>query len=150
MPRILVQTQAFDVAAETETLASAHPDAGAVVSFIGYVRNANAGKNVAALELEHYPGMTEKALAEIVELASQRWPLLDVTVIHRVGKLQLQEGIVLVLVASAHRQAAFDACAYIMDFLKTKAPFWKKEYTDSGSEWVDARESDEAALGRWL
>lgn len=150
MPKIVVQTEIFDIGAETNLLAKAYPNAGAVASFVGYVRNHNQNQIVTSLELEHYPGMTEKVLAEIVDEAIQRWSLLDVTVIHRVGVLQLQEPIVLVLVASAHRQAAFDGCAFIMDFLKSKAPFWKKEHTEAGSIWVDARESDAVALSRWL
>ncbi len=150
MPRIVVQTEIFDIGAETNLLAQAYPNAGAVASFVGYVRNHNQNQVVTGLELEHYPGMTEKVLAEIVYEAIQRWSLLDVTVIHRVGVLRLQEPIVLVLVASAHRQVAVDGCAFIMDFLKPKAPFWKKEHTEVGSVWVDARESDAIALSRWL
>lgn len=149
MASIRVQLERFDAGLEIDRLASARPDAGAVASFVGYVRNAAEQGAVTALELEHYPGMTEKALAAIVADACQRWPLLDVTVIHRVGLLQLQEPIVLVAVASAHRHAAFEACACIMDRLKTEAPFWKKEYGDGSAHWVDARSSDQEAVERW-
>lgn len=149
MARILVQTAAFDVGTELDRLAAACPAAGAVASFVGYVRNHNAGQGVTALELEHYPGMTEKALAAIAAEAATRWPVLDLTIIHRVGLLQLQEAIVLVAVASAHRHAAFEACSFVMDVLKSRAPFWKKEYGSNGAQWVDARESDAAALERW-
>ncbi|MDY3116017.1 MAG: molybdopterin synthase catalytic subunit MoaE [Sutterella sp.] len=138
----------FNVAEETQKL-SKSGEAGAVVSFLGVVRNANEGDQVYAMELEHYPGMTEKALGKIVNLARERWTLGDITVIHRVGKLLPGDQIVLVLVASAHRKEAFEACEYIMDWLKTEAPFWKKEHTPDGPRWVDARESDEQAKRRW-
>ena len=122
---------------------------GAVVTFTGKVRNHNLGDSVKALTLEHYPGMTEKSLAEIVELARERWPLLHVHILHRVGDLAPGEPIVFVGVGSAHRQAAFEACEFVMDYLKTRAPFWKKEATADGGRWVDARETDDSAAARW-
>lgn len=149
MARIHVQTAPFAVGDEIDRLAAGCPAAGAVASFVGYVRNHNAGSTITALELEHYPGMTQKALEAIAAEASERWPLLDLTIIHRVGLLQLQEAIVLVAVASAHRHAAFEACSFVMDVLKSRAPFWKKEYGPDGAHWVDARESDAAAFERW-
>ena len=144
--RISVQTEDFDLAAETAALSAGRSDAGAVASFLGLVRGEG---DLAAMTLEHYPGMTEKALGGIVADAQARWPLLAVRVIHRVGRLLPGERIVFVGVASRHRGAAFEACEYIMDYLKTRAPFWKKEETPEGACWVDARESDEAALARW-
>lgn len=147
--KILVQTEPFDLDAETAALYRANPKVGAVATFLGLVRDVNEGDGVAMLTLEHYPGMTEKALAKIVEAASGRWPILDCTVIHRVGELRPTEPIVLVAVATAHRQDAFAACAFIMDYLKTQAPFWKKEITPQGERWVEARESDDAAAARW-
>ena len=124
-------------------------DIGAVASFVGLVRDANDGAGVAKMTLEHYPGMTERSLAEIVEQARGRWDVMDATVIHRVGELQPGDNIVLVVVASAHRGDAFAACEFIMDYLKTRAPFWKKEETAAGSRWVDARESDDRAAEKW-
>lgn len=147
--KIRVQTEPFDLDAETAALYRANPKVGAVATFLGLVRDVNEGDGVATLSLEHYPGMTEKALAKIVEEASVRWPILDCTVIHRVGELRPTEPIVLVAVATAHRQDAFAACAFIMDYLKTQAPFWKKEVTPQGARWVEARESDDAAAARW-
>ncbi len=152
--RIRVQHEPFDVAAETARL-GADAEIGAIASFVGVVRGRNrVGEDEAeihTLTLEHYPGMTEKALTRIVDAAGERWPLRAATVIHRVGELALGEPIVLVLAASAHRDAAFEACRYIMDILKTEAPFWKKERLPDGRErWVDARESDGAAAARWL
>ena len=144
-PRILVQTQDFSLADEYARRAG-KPGVGAIVAFVGQVRDLTGD---GALELEHYPGMTEKSLASIVEQAAQRWPLQAVTVIHRVGKLGPAEQIVLVLTASAHRAAAYEANAFIMDYLKTAAPFWKKEETPEGGRWVDARVTDEAAMARW-
>ncbi len=141
--KILVQSAAFDLAAEVAALYRANPKVGAMASFIGLVRDA------AALTLEHYPGMTEKALEQIVHDACTRWNLLDATVIHRVGPLATSEPIVLVAVAAAHRGEAFAACEFIMDYLKTRAPFWKKERTAAGDHWVDAREADELAATRW-
>jgi molybdopterin synthase catalytic subunit len=142
---ISVQEADFDVGAELAALAAGDDQAGAVASFVGLVR----GADVAAMTLEHYPGMTEKALAEIVAQARDRWPLGGVRVIHRVGRLLPGDRIVLVAVASRHRQAAFAACEFIMDYLKTQAPFWKREETAAGARWVDARESDDEALERW-
>jgi molybdopterin synthase catalytic subunit len=147
--KISVQTEAFDLAAEVAALYRGNPKVGAVASFIGLVRDSNDGQGVSGMTLEHYPGMTEKALAQIVEQASARWSVLDVCVIHRVGPLLPTDPIVLVAVASGHRGDAFAACEFIMDFLKTRAPFWKKEATPEGEKWVDARESDERAAQRW-
>ncbi len=147
--KILVQTGPFDLDAEVTALYRNNPGVGAVVSFLGITRDVNAGQSVATMTLEHYPGMTEKALGQIVHEARQRWELLDATLIHRVGELHPTDPIVLVAVASAHRQEAFAACEFIMDYLKTRAPFWKKEITPDGGKWVDARESDDAAAARW-
>ncbi|WP_415721047.1 molybdopterin synthase catalytic subunit MoaE [Photobacterium ganghwense] len=145
---ISVQFEDFSVAEEYALLAEG-TDAGAVVTFIGKVRDFNQGDSVTGLSLEHYPGMTEKSLAEIVDKARSRWPLLKVRVIHRVGDLNLGDQIVFVGVTSAHRGAAFEACEFIMDYLKTQAPFWKKEQTQEASRWVDARETDTNAAKRW-
>ncbi|KLV10758.1 molybdopterin synthase catalytic subunit MoaE [Photobacterium ganghwense] len=145
---ISVQFEDFSVAEEYALLAEG-TDAGAVVTFIGKVRDFNQGDSVTGLSLEHYPGMTEKSLAEIVDKARTRWPLLKVRVIHRVGDLNLGDQIVFVGVTSAHRGAAFEACEFIMDYLKTQAPFWKKEQTQEASRWVDARETDTNAAKRW-
>lgn len=147
--KILVTTAPFDIKVETDRIREASPDMGAIVTFTGVVRDHNDGSRVDAMTLEHYPGMTEKSLAKIVETARSRWPLGSVTVIHRVGRMTVGEEIVLVAVASAHRQAAFDGASFIMDWLKTEAPFWKKEETPEGARWVDARESDEDAKARW-
>lgn len=143
---VSVQAEDFDVGAETAALGSGRADVGAVASFVGLVRG---GEDFIAMTLEHYPAMTAKALDEIVAQAGARWPLIDVRVIHRIGRLLPGERIVFVGVASSHRGAAFEACEFIMDFLKTRAPFWKKEETRAGVHWVDARESDEAAAERW-
>ena len=140
-----VQEEDFDVGSEIEVLTKNAHDAGAVASFVGVVR----GAGILSMTLEHYPAMTERALNEIVAEANRRWELLGVRVIHRVGKLQPGDRIVLVAVASTHRRAAFAACEFIMDYLKTRAPFWKREETADGGRWVDARESDEAAQQRW-
>ncbi|MDP2514746.1 molybdopterin synthase catalytic subunit MoaE [Photobacterium damselae subsp. piscicida] len=145
---ISVQFEDFSVADEYEKLAQG-TEAGAVVTFIGKVRDFNQGDSVTGLSLEHYPGMTEKALSEIVEQARARWPLLQVRVIHRVGDFDLGNQIVFVGVSSAHRGASFEACEFIMDYLKTRAPFWKKEQTPEENRWVDARESDTSAADRW-
>jgi molybdopterin synthase catalytic subunit len=147
---IRVQTAAFDPGVEVNALHAANVGVGAVVSFIGYVRDFNEGREVAGMFLEHYPGMTEKALGKIAAEAEQRWPLLRLEVLHRVGALEPGEPIVFVGVASAHRQAAFDACAFVMDYLKTRAPFWKKETSHDGPHWVEGRDSDQAAAGRWV
>ena len=147
--RISVQTEDFDAGAELAQMRLVHPEAGALVSFVGQVRDLNDGAMVAGMHLEHYPGMTEKALSDISSQAMQRWELADALVIHRYGDLKPLDQIVLVVVASAHRQAAFAACEFIMDYLKTEAPFWKKESTPEGERWVDAKEFDEAAKNRW-
>lgn len=146
---IRICTEAFDPGAELNALHAANLGIGAVTGFVGYVRDFNEGRDVHGLFLEHYPGMTEKALASIVVEAEQRWPLLRVEVVHRVGHLPPGEPIVFVGTASAHRQAALDACNFIMDYLKTRAPFWKKEDTPEGARWVEGRTSDQAAAGRW-
>lgn len=148
MIHISVTPDDFDCGVETMALSAGRQDAGAVATFVGLVRGADDG-GIVAMTLEHYPGMTEKALAGIAEQACARWPLLGVRVIHRVGRLLPGSRIVFVGVASQHRAAAFEACAYIMDYLKTRAPFWKKEETAAGARWVDARDSDEDALARW-
>ena len=155
-PTIRIQTQAFDAQAESALLRAGSRAIGALVSFEGICRDHNrldgesgAGE-VVELELEHYPGMTEASIASMVEQASRRWPLQGVTVIHRIGLLHPADPIVLVVVASAHRQAALEACAFLMDYLKTQAPLWKKETgADGRSHWVDAREADDHALERW-
>jgi len=146
---VRVQTENFDLAAEVAALSADNPAVGAVTSFVGLVRDINDGDGVRTLTLEHYPGMTEKALAAIVAEAEARWPLLGVTVIHRVGELAPTDPIVLVAVAAGHRGEAFAACEFIMDYLKTQAPFWKKETTPDGARWVDARETDASAAARW-
>lgn len=147
--QISVQTDAFDAGLLLNQMQAKQLGIGAVASFVGYVRDYNQDAAVSELLLEHYPGMTEKALEKIVEQAEQRWPLLRVKVVHRVGLLGLGEPIVFVAVASAHRQAAFAACEFIMDYLKTRAPFWKKEHTEQGARWVDGRDSDQQAAARW-
>ena len=147
--RILVQRADFSLGEEYERLAARH-DSGAIVTFVGKVRDFNQGDAVKGLSLEHYPGMTEKALVDIVNQARARWPLQECTLIHRIGDLLLGDQIVLVAVSSAHREAAFEACHFIMDFLKTRAPFWKKELTAEGIQrWVEAKQSDDAAAARW-
>ena len=146
---VRVQQEDFDVGAELLALRQGNPKIGAIASFIGLVRDINEGDAVAGMSLEHYPGMTETALASIVEQAKERWNIYDALVIHRVGDLQPCDQIVLVAVSSGHRGEAFAACEFIMDYLKTRAPFWKREQTTDGARWVDARESDEQAAGRW-
>ncbi len=146
---VRVQREDFDLGAEVAALRAGRPGVGAVASFIGTVRDVSEGSAVSAMELEHYPGMTEKALAQIEAAACARWELHGVTIIHRVGPLQPLDQIVMVAVASAHRGNAFAACEFIMDYLKSEAPFWKKEETPEGARWVDARVTDEAALKRW-
>ena len=146
---VRVQTQDFDLSAEVANLRKDTPKVGAIVTFVGTVRDLNEGEHVAEMELEHYPGMTEKALEEIVAQAKQRWTLFDALVIHRVGPLKPLEQIVLVAVTSAHRGESFQACEFLMDYLKTQAPFWKKEDTPEGARWVDARVSDDQALAKW-
>ncbi|MCG9647047.1 molybdopterin synthase catalytic subunit MoaE [Vibrio brasiliensis] len=146
--RVSVQFEDFSLNAEYDLLADG-TSAGAVVTFVGKVRDMNLGDNVTGLSLEHYPGMTEKALGEICDEAEQRWPLLKIRVIHRVGDLDIGDQIVFVGVSSAHRGAAFEACEFVMDYLKTKAPFWKKERTSEATRWVDSRDSDAKAAERW-
>ena len=146
---VFVQTEDFDLSIEIAKLRANNPAIGAVVSFVGVVRDLNEGVDVQAMELEHYPGMTEKALLEIVAQASSRWQLLECLVIHRVGLLKPLDQIVLVAVATSHRGDAFAACEFIMDYLKTQAPFWKKENTSEGERWVDAREADDNAVSKW-
>ncbi len=149
MPRVCIQTEDFDLAAETDTLRLGDGGIGAIVAFVGTVREHSSGTAVSCMELEHYPGMTEAAIEAMVDAAFQRFDLRAVKVIHRVGSLQAREQIVLVLAASAHRGQAFQACEFLMDYLKTQAPFWKKEHTPDGARWVDARVADDEALARW-
>jgi molybdopterin synthase catalytic subunit len=146
---IRVQTEDFDLAQEIAALRLSNPKIGAVVSFLGTVRDMNDGATVSEMELEHYPGMTEKALEGIVVQAKARWELVDALVVHRVGPLKPLDQIVLVAVASAHRGEAFAACEFIIDYLKTQAPFWKKEQTPEGARWVDARVTDDVAMKKW-
>lgn len=146
---IKVQFDDFDAGAEMARMRMARPDVGAVAAFIGQVRDLNEGSEVSGMTLEHYPGMTEKALEGIVEQAKGRWDIFDALVIHRIGALKPLDQIVLVVVTGAHRGEAFAACEFIMDYLKTEAPFWKKEQTGSGERWVEARASDDDAKQRW-
>jgi len=146
---IQVQTEDFDVGLLLNQLRLANPSAGALVSFVGQVRDVNDGDSVNTLTLEHYPGMTETALAAIETQAHARWKLIDTLIIHRVGTLKPLDQIVFVAVLSAHRGEAFKACEFIMDYLKTQAPFWKKEITPTGERWVDAKSSDDESLNRW-
>ena len=147
--KIAVQQEDFDVSHETRRLCEGRRDIGAMVSFSGLVRDMSSDASLVALELEHYPGMTEKALQAIAEEALARWDITDLTIIHRVGRLQPADNIVLVITASAHRREAFEACEFLMDYLKTRAPFWKKEITREGASWVASRSSDDQAAGRW-
>jgi len=147
--RILVQEGPFDVGSETSDLSAASKSTGAVATFIGLVRDINDDESVNGLFLEHYPGMTEKSIDGILDEAAQRWPLQSVTVIHRVGQLEPGDLIVFVGTASEHRQAAFASCEFIMDYLKTKAPFWKKETTSDGNRWLTTRTSDVDAAASW-
>jgi len=146
---VRVQTEDFDAGFEINQLRKARKDVGAVVSFVGQVRDINEGDEVSKLTLEHYPGMTEKSLDAIVAQAKSRWNIIDVVIIHRVGTLQPCDQIVLVVVSGGHREEAFAACAFVMDYLKTEAPFWKKEVTQSGERWVEAKTSDDDARERW-
>ncbi len=146
---VRVQTEDFDLTTEVAQLRKDSPKVGAVVTFVGTVRDLNEGEHVAEMALEHYPGMTEKSLQDILVQAKSRWDLFDALVIHRVGPLQPLEQIVLVAVTSAHRGEAFQACEFIIDYLKTEAPFWKKEQTPTGARWVDARVTDDEALKKW-
>ena len=147
---VRVQAERFDTGAEIEALVQGKPQVGGVASFTGYVRDFSEASGVVAMTLEHYPGMTERMLEQIEAEARERWDLEDSLIIHRYGRMTVGEPIVLVVTASSHRQAAFDSCAFLMDWLKTKAPFWKCEEMADGTEnWVDARESDDAAAARW-
>jgi molybdopterin synthase catalytic subunit len=146
---VRVQTGDFDAGAEIAALRKGDARVGGVASFIGVVRDLNEGDTVAEMTLEHYPGMTESALEKIVAEAKSRWDIYDALVVHRVGKLKPTDQIVLVVVTSAHRGDAFQACEFLMDYLKTRAPFWKKEQTGQGGRWVEARATDDAAADRW-
>jgi molybdopterin synthase catalytic subunit len=150
MPQVRIQTEDFDLSQEVARLRRADPGVGAVASFVGTVRDRGDGvEGISAMELEHYPGMTERAIEAMVAEAMQRFALRDVCVVHRVGLLKPLDQIVLVVVTSAHRGAAFQGCEFLMDYLKTQAPFWKKETTPEGARWVDACVADDAALQRW-
>jgi molybdopterin synthase catalytic subunit len=146
---IRIQEADFDIAREIAALTKGRTDIGAVVTFTGVCRGAEGGETIAALTLEHYPGMAEAEIARHAETAASRWPLTGLTVIHRVGRIEPGENIVLVVTASAHRHAAFEAAEFLMDYLKAHAPFWKREEGASGTGWVDAREHDDAAARRW-
>ena len=150
MSTVRVQAQDFDLSTEIAALRSGDARVGAIVSFVGTVRDMNEGASVAEMELEHYAGMTEQSIEKIVEQAGARWPLYGATVIHRVGSLKPMEQIVLVACSAAHRGEAFSACEFIIDYLKTEAPFWKKEQTPDGARWVDARSTDDDALKKWV
>ena len=147
---IRVQREDFDVGAEIARLTEGRHDIGGVASFIGLVRDMAGGDKIGAMTLEHYPGMTEKKLAEIEAEANRRWQLEASLIIHRYGRLEPGERIVLVVTASSHRAAALESCQFLIDWLKTKAPFWKLEETPSGGQWVDARDADDAAARRWM
>ena len=149
MIEVRVQAGDFDLGAEVARLRAGDARVGAVVTFVGTVRDMNDGAQVTAMELEHYPGMTERALEDIAQEASARWPLAGVLVIHRIGPLLPRDQIVLVAVAAMHRGEAFAACEFIIDYLKTDAPFWKKEQTPEGARWVDARMTDDTAKAKW-
>ena len=148
MDKIVIQTKDFDLTTEVELIKSAHSSTGAVVSFIGTVRDL-AIESLISLKIEHYPGMTEKSLTSIAQTAREKWELESITIIHRVGTLSIGDQIVLVITSSKHRQEAFDSCNYIMDYLKTDAPFWKKEASDKEEKWVINRSSDEKQKNRW-
>ena len=147
--RVRIQTESFDVGLELQALRAGDRGVGAVCCFLGTVRDRNEGEDVTALELEHYPGMTERSIEAMIDEAHRRFDIRAARVVHRVGPLQVQDPIVLVAVSSAHRGESFQACEFLMDYLKTQAPFWKKEQTPDGARWVDARVSDDAALARW-
>lgn len=149
MSRVSIQSADFDLSSETASLRQGDGGVGAVVAFVGTVREHSSGAAVSRMELEHYPGMTEAAIEAMVDEAFARFDIRGARVVHRVGTLQAGEQIVLVLVSSAHRGQAFQACEFLMDYLKTQAPFWKKEHTPDGAHWVDARVSDDEALARW-
>ena len=146
---VRIQQADFDLGIEVAQLRAGAPQVGAVVSFVGTVRDLNDGAAVSLMTLEHYPGMTEKSIAEIITQAHSRWPIVDALVLHRIGPLRPLDQIVLVAVTAAHRGDAFAACEFIMDYLKMQAPFWKKEQTPDGARWVDARASDDAAQKKW-
>jgi molybdopterin synthase catalytic subunit len=146
---VRVQTEDFDAGAEIARLRGGNPKIGAIASFIGVVRDLNDGETVAGMTLEHYPGMTERSIEKIIAEARSRWEFFDALVIHRVGSLAPTDQIVLVVVTGAHRGEAFAACEFLMDYLKTRAPFWKKERLPDGTRWVDARASDDEAAARW-
>ena len=148
-PRVSIQTEDFDLSTEVARLRETEKGIGAVCSFIGTVRDRNDGQSISTMELEHYPGMTEKSIEAMIDEAHRRFDIVGARVIHRVGLLQPLDQIVLVAVTSAHRGESFQACEFLMDYLKTQAPFWKKEQTPEGARWVDARVSDDAALARW-
>ena len=148
-PRVSIQTEDFDLGAEVAALRSVDAGVGAVAAFVGTVRDRHDGAGVASMELEHYPGMTERSIEALIDTAMQRFDIRAVRVVHRIGRLMPQDQIVLVAVTSSHRGAAFQACEFLMDYLKTRAPFWKKEQTPEGARWVDARSTDDAALARW-
>lgn len=147
--RVSIQTEDFDLSAEVARLRAGEKGVGAVCTFVGTVRDRNDGQSVSTMELEHYPGMTEKAIEQMIDEAFKRFDIFGARVIHRVGLLQPLDQIVLVAVTSAHRGESFQACEFLMDYLKTQAPFWKKEQTPEGARWVDARVSDDAALAKW-
>ena len=149
MATVRIQEERFDAGALIESVHRANPKVGAVASFVGLVRDVNEGSDVSEMTLEHYPGMTERAIERICDEAAGRWEVLDARVVHRVGRLRPTDPIVIVVVASGHRRDAFEACAFIMDFLKTRAPLWKKERTGAGDRWVEARASDDEAAARW-
>jgi molybdopterin synthase catalytic subunit len=150
-PRVFIQTADFDLSSEVDALRAQNPGVGAICSFVGTVRDRTAGVpgSISSMELEHYPGMTEKSIEAMIDAAHKRFDILGARVIHRVGLLQPLDQIVLVAVTSAHRGESFQACEFLMDYLKTQAPFWKKEQTPDGARWVDARVSDDAALAKW-
>jgi molybdopterin synthase catalytic subunit len=149
LSRVSIQTQDFNLADEVAHLRAGQPGVGAVCAFVGTVRDRSEGRDVQAMELEHYPGMTERAIEAMIDEAFRRFDMLGARVVHRVGPLLPQDQIVLVAVTSAHRGQSFQACEFLMDYLKTQAPFWKKEATPDGARWVDARVSDDQALARW-
>ena len=148
-PRVSIQTEDFDLGAELDALRQGDQRVGAVCSFVGTVRDRNDGLSVSSMELEHYPGMTEKSIEAMIDEACARFDIFAARVVHRVGLLQPLDQVVMVAVTSAHRGESFQACEFLMDYLKTQAPFWKKEQTPEGARWVDARVSDDAALAKW-
>ena len=149
MPRVLIQTADFDISTEIEALRAQDKRIGAVCTFIGTVRDCNDGLSVSSMALEHYPGMTEKAIEAMIDEALARFDIFGARVVHRIGRLQPLDQVVMVAVTSSHRAESFKACEFLMDYLKTQAPFWKKEQTPEGTRWVDARVSDDAALAKW-